>query len=125
MTNDGFFWNMVVFFFLFMYLMVLFQVIGDLFRDHELGGFSKFLWVLFLLAAPFLSVFIYLIARGDGMAKRGIAAQQQMQQQMDEYVKTTAGSGNAADQIEKAKGLLDSGAISQQEFDAIKSKAIA
>jgi len=125
MTNTGFLWNMVVFFFLVMYLMLLFNVIGDLFRDHELNGFAKFLWVLFLLFLPFLSLFIYLIARGDGMSKRAIAAQQQMQKQMDDYVKETAGADNPADQISKAKKLLDDGAINQAEFDAIKQKALA
>ena len=125
MTNNGLFWNLLMFFFFVMYFMMLFQVIGDLFRDKELGGFSKFLWCLFLLIAPFLSLFIYLIARGDGMTKRTIAAQQAMQQQMDDYVKQTAGSGDPTAQIANAKKLLDDGSINQAEFDKIKAKALS
>jgi cell division protein FtsB len=121
----SFLWSMVWFFFLIMYFMILFNVIGDIFRDHELGGFSKFLWCMFLLVAPFLSLFIYLIVRGDSMAKRSIAAQQQAQKQMDDYVKQTAGAGDPTTQIANAKKLLDDGAISQAEFDAIKQKALA
>jgi cell division protein FtsB len=125
MTNSGFLWNMVIFFFFIIYFMMLFQVIGDLFRDKELGGFSKFLWCVFLLVLPFLSLFIYLIARGDGMAKRTIAAQTAMQQQMDEYVKQTAGSTDPAAQIANAKKLLDDGSIDQAEYDKLKAKALA
>jgi hypothetical protein len=121
----SFLWSMVWFFFLIMYFMILFQVIGDIFRDHELGGFAKFLWCMFLLVAPFLSLLIYMIARGDGMAKRNIAAQQAMQKQMDDYVKQTAGSGDPTTQIANAKKMLDEGTISQAEFDAIKAKALA
>lgn len=125
MTDSGFLWNMVVFFFFIMYFMMLFQVIGDLFRDKELGGFAKFLWCLFLLVAPFLSLFIYLIARGDGMAKRTVAAQNAMQQQMDDYVKQTAGATDPASQIANAKKLLDDGSITQAEYDKLKAKALA
>jgi cell division protein FtsB len=116
---------MVALFFMVIYFMMLFSVIGDLFRDHGLNGFAKFLWVLFLLVAPFLSLFLYLIIRGDGMAKRGMAAQAEMQQQMDAYVKQTASGANPTEQIAQAKKLLDDGAISQQEFDDIKKKALA
>lgn len=108
------------------YLMVLFSIIGDIFRDHELNGWGKALWILFLIFVPFLTALIYLIARGTGMQKRSIAQAQEMRAAQDAYIRQTAGSGgSAADDIAKAKSLLDSGAISQAEFDALKAKALA
>lgn len=107
------------------YLMVLFSIIGDIFRDHTLNGWGKAVWVLFLIFVPFLTALIYLIARGSGMQKRAIAQAQEMQEQQAAYIRATAGSSSAADDISKAKSLLDSGAISQAEFDALKSKALA
>ena len=118
-------WAIVVIFFFTMYLMILFSVIGDLFRDHETSGVVKALWILFFLLAPFLSLLIYLIARGSGMQKRALAASQQQQQQYNEYVKSVAGQGDPAQQIAKGKELLDAGTISQEEFDAIKTKALS
>jgi len=117
-------WAMMAFFFMVIYFMMLFSVIGDLFRDHELSGFSKVIWILALLFLPLLSLLIYMIARGSGMAERSIAAQQQMQKQMDTYVQQTAAGANPTEQIAQAKKLLDDGAISQQEFDSIKAKAL-
>lgn len=117
-------WTMLTLFFMVIYFMMLFSVLGDLFRDHELSGFSKMSWILALLFIPLLSLLIYMIARGDGMAERAIAQQQKMQQQMDQYVKQTAGAADPAAQIAQAKSLLDSGAINQQEFDALKAKAL-
>ena len=117
--------SIVVIFIFAMYLMILFSVIGDLFRDHETSGGVKALWILFFLLAPFLSLLIYLIARGSGMQKRALAASQQQQQQYNEYVKSVAGQGDPAQQIAKGKELLDAGTISQEEFDAIKTKALS
>ena len=117
--------SIVVIFIFAMYLMILFSVIGDLFRDHETSGVVKALWILFFLLAPFLSLLIYLIARGSGMQKRALAASQQQQQQYNEYVKSVAGQGDPAQQIAKGKELLDAGTISQEEFDAIKTKALS
>jgi hypothetical protein len=117
-------WAIVVIFFFTMYLMILFSVIGDLFRDHETSGGVKALWILFFLVAPFLSLLIYLIARGPGMQKRALDAQKQQQAAFSDYVQSTASAANPADQIAKAKELLDAGTISQQEFDAIKAKAL-
>jgi hypothetical protein len=117
-------WFIVVVFFFTMYLMILFSVIGDLFRDHETSGGVKALWILFFFVAPFLSLLIYLIARGKGMQERAIAAQQNQKAAFDSYVQSTASAANPADQIAKAKELLDAGTISQQEFDAIKAKAL-
>ena len=120
------FWSMLVFFVWVLWFILLFRVIIDIFSRHDIGGCSKVLWILFVILLPFLGVFVYLIAENDGMTQRAMAKAQAQQQQMDEYVRTTAGSGGgAAAEIEKAKQLLDSGAISQAEFDAIKAKALA
>ena len=120
------FWSMLVFFVWVLWFILLFRVIIDIFSRHDIGGFSKVLWILFVILLPFLGVFVYLIAENDGMTQRAMAKAQAQQQQMDEYVRTTAGSGGGtAAEIEKAKQLLDSGAISQAEFDAIKAKALA
>jgi divalent metal cation (Fe/Co/Zn/Cd) transporter len=118
-------WFIIVIFFFTMYLMILFSVIGDLFRDHETSGWVKALWILFFLVAPFLSLLIYLIARGKGMQERALAANQAQKAAFDSYVQSTASVGNPAEQIAKAKELLDAGTISQQEFDALKAKALA
>ena len=115
-------WTVFVIFFLVIFLMILFSIFGDLFRDHEMGGFAKAMWVLALILFTPLAALIYLIVRGGGMAKRAQAAQAEAQQQFDDYVKQTAG-GSAAE-IAKAKELLDAGTISQEEFDSIKSKAL-
>ncbi|MFB7892120.1 SHOCT domain-containing protein [Microbacterium sp. NPDC056044] len=123
-------WDFVLWFFwIFVfvaYLMVLFSIIGDIFRDHDLNGWLKAVWILFLIFVPFLTALVYLIARGNSMQKRSIAQAQEMRAAQDAYIRQTAGSGSsAADDIAKAKSLLDSGAISQAEFDALKAKALA
>ena len=119
------FWSMCIFFLWIAWFMLLFHVIGDVFRRRDITGAKKTLWLIFLIFLPFLGAFIYLIANGDDMAKRNIAQAEAQRAEMDEYVRTTAGSAGAAGEIEKAKGLLDSGAITQAEYDAIKSKALA
>jgi len=120
------FWSMLVFFVWVLWFILLFRVIIDIFSRHDIGGGGKVLWILFVILLPFLGVFVYLIAENDGMTQRTIAKAQAQQQQMDEYVRATAGSGGgAAAEIDKAKQLLDGGAISQAEFDAIKAKALA
>ena len=112
------------FFFFVIWFWLLLTIFGDLFRDHETSGGVKALWVIVVIVLPFLGILIYLIARGSGMAKRAAAAQQEMQSQMDAYVRQTAGSGSAADQIAQAKSLLDAGTIDQAEFDKLKAKAL-
>ena len=119
------FWTLLVFFVWVAWFMLLFRVIGDIFRRHDIGGGAKVLWLIFVIVLPFLGVFIYLIAESEGMAKRSIERAQASQQQFDAYVRETASSGGAAAEIDKAKQLLDSGAITQAEFDAIKAKALA
>jgi hypothetical protein len=117
------FWYIVIIFAFVAYLMVLFSILSDLFRDHETGGFAKAIWILALIFFPFATALIYLIARGKGMAERNMKAAKEMQDAQNAYIRDVAGS-SPADQIHKAKELLDSGAISQAEFDAIKSKAL-
>ena len=107
------------------YLMVIFSIIGDLFRDHQLNGWWKAVWIIFLVFMPFVTALVYLIARGRGMAQRQAAQVSQMQAAQADYIRRTAGAGSSADEIAKAKELLDSGAISQAEFDALKAKALA
>src|SRR5438046_4774858 len=116
---------MLVFFVWVAWFLLLFRVIGDICRRHDIGGGAKVLWLIFVIVLPFLGVFIYLIANNKGMTERSIARAQAQQQQLDQYVQSAAGSGGAAAEIDKAKQLLDSGAITQAEFDAIKQKALA
>jgi hypothetical protein len=117
------FWTMFIFFLFFIWLTILFRIFGDIFRRTDIGGGSKALWIIFVIVLPFLGVFIYLITQNDGMTQRAIERAQVQQSEMDGYVRSVA--GGAAGQIEQAKGLLDSGAITQAEFDAIKAKALA
>ena len=119
------FWTILVFFVWVAWFMLLFRVIGDIFRRHDIGGGAKVLWLIFVIVLPFLGVFIYLIAESKGMAERSIQRAQASQQQFDTYVRETASSGGAAAEIDKAKQLLDSGTMTQTEFDAIKAKALA
>ena len=117
-------WSMLWLFFLFIWIMILVQVLIDLFRDHEMSGVAKALWVIALVFLPFITVFVYIIARGSHMAERNMKQQQALQQQMDSYVKSVSPSTGAAEQIEKAKALLDAGTITQAEFDQLKAKAL-
>jgi hypothetical protein len=121
-------WYMLTIFVFVAYLMVLFRIISDLFSDHQLAGGWKAVWIIALIFAPFLSALVYLIARGRGMAERQIARMQQMQSETDSYIKHVAGSAgskSSAEQIADAKRLLDSGAVTQAEFDKLKAKALA
>jgi ABC-type multidrug transport system fused ATPase/permease subunit len=125
MNFGDFFWLLIWTFFFVFYLMILFQIIGDLFRDRDLSGWWKALWIIALIIFPFLSALIYLIARGRGMAERQAGAVQSAQAQTDSYIREVAGRGNPADQIATAKTLLDEGTISQAEFDRLKAAALA
>jgi predicted PurR-regulated permease PerM len=120
-----FLWSMLLIFLWIAWFFILFRVIVDIFRRHELSGFGKVLWLIFVILLPFLGVFVYIIVEGRKMGERDMREAQAAQSQFDSYVKTVAGSGGAAAEIERAKSLLDSGAITQQEFDAIKAKALA
>ena len=118
-------WTMLIFFAWIIWFWLLITVFADLFRRHDIGGGMKTLWIIFVILLPFLGVFIYLISQGKSMAERNIKGMQAQQAQQAEYIKSVAGAGGAADEIDKAKKLLDSGAITQAEFDAIKAKALA
>jgi NADH:ubiquinone oxidoreductase subunit 6 (subunit J) len=105
------------------WILVLFTIIGDLFRDHELSGWGKALWIFFLIFIPFLTALIYLIARGGGMRDRAIAEQREVKAQFDDYVRETAGSSHA-DELQKLADLKDKGAISPEEFERAKAKLL-
>ena len=121
--GDLIWWFLWAFVF-FTYLFALFVVIGDLFRDHKLNGWWKAVWIIFLIFVPFLTLLVYLIARGNGMAERGAAQAKEYKAAQDQYIKSVAGA-SPSEEIAKAKSLLDSGAITQAEFDAIKAKALS
>jgi len=118
-------WTMVVIFAWVIWFWLLITVFSDVFRRRDTSGFGKVLWIIFVILLPFLGVFIYLIANHDGMAERNIAQAQRQQDQFNTYVKSVADSGGATAEIERAKGLLDAGTITQAEFDTIKQKALA
>ncbi|CDP49928.1 SHOCT domain-containing protein [Paradevosia shaoguanensis] len=119
-----FLWLIVSTFFFIAYLVVLFQIIVDLFRDRSLGGFAKAIWVIFLIVFPLITALVYLIARGGGMADRQSQQVNEAREEADAYIKRVAGT-NAADQIASAKVLLDQGTITQAEFEKLKAKALA
>jgi predicted ferric reductase len=107
------------------YLMLLFHIIADVFRDRDLGGFAKALWMVVLIVVPFLGALIYLIARGRGMAERQAGAVRQAQAETEQYIQSVAGAPNPADQIASAKALLDDGTITEAEYQQLKVKALA
>jgi hypothetical protein len=123
----SYFWLLVWWFFFIAYLMVLFQIFGDLFRDHELGGFAKALWVLFLIFIPLVASLVYLIARGKGMSERTMKRTSEAMAAQDEYIRSVASPTGASsvEQLSQAKALLDSGAITDEEFAKLKSQALA
>jgi hypothetical protein len=119
-------WSMIIFFAWVAYIWMLIVIIGDLFSRRDTSGWGKALWMIFLIVLPFLGVLVYLIVNSSGMAERSAERARAGQAQMDEYVRSVASSpGGAAAEIDKAKQLLDSGAITQSEFDALKAKALA
>jgi hypothetical protein len=119
------FWTLLIFFAFIIWLWILFTVFTDIFRRHDTSGFVKVLWIIFIIIIPYFGSFIYLIVEHKGMTERAIAAQKDAQAQVDQYVKSVAGAGDPTEQIAKAKQLLDSGTITQAEFDQIKQKALA
>ena len=129
-NNGSFLLAMFEFFLFFAWFMCLWWIFGDLFRSADLGGLAKTLWTLFIILIPWLGILVYLIARGGGMTQRAIESQKKMQEMQADYIRSVAarepaaGAG-AADQIASAKSLLDSGTISQAEFDQLKAKALA
>jgi hypothetical protein len=116
-------WTMFIFFLFIIWIWILITVFVDIFRRKDTSGFGKAAWIIFVILLPYLGVLIYLIANHDGMADRNLAQMQAQRAATDDYIRSV--SGGAAAEIEKAKGLLDSGAITQAEFDSIKQKALA
>ncbi len=124
MQFGEFLWSLLLIFFMIMYFMILFSVVIDLFRNHQMGGFAKALWIIFLIFIPLISLLIYVIVYGKSMAERQQSAVVQAQQDQDAYIKQVAGT-SPAEQIAQAQQLLNSGAISQDEFDKLKTKALS
>ncbi|WP_233571523.1 SHOCT domain-containing protein [Cellulomonas triticagri] len=122
------FWDwfgLMVWWFVFLtYLVLLWHVCGDLFRDTRLGGWAKAAWIVALIVLPYLSILVYVIARGRGMTARHATAREQARERTEEYIRETAGR-SPADEIARAKALLDSGAISADEFGTLKQRALA
>jgi hypothetical protein len=121
----GVFWSMIVFFAWVIWFWLLITVFSDIFRRKDLSGWGKTGWIVLVIVLPYLGVFIYLIAHSKDMAERRTQEAQAAQAQFDNYVRTTAGTGSAAAEIDKAKQLLDTGTITQAEFESIKAKALA
>ncbi len=119
------FWTMLIFFAFVIWIWILITVLIDIFRRHDTSGFAKVLWIIFIIVLPYLGVFVYLIAEHKGMTERAVKQQEAAQSQMDKYVQSVAAQTDPAEQIAKAKGLLDSGTITQTEFEQIKQKALA
>ena len=118
-------WTMFVFFAWILFFWMLFIVFGDLFSRHDLSGWAKAGWTLFVIILPFLGIFVYLIAEGKSMGERAQARAQAQQSQMDDYVRSVASSGSATDEIARGKELFDSGAITEAEFNQLKANALA
>ena len=121
----GLFWTMLWFFLFVIWLILLFRVIADIFRSHDMGGFAKALWLIFVIIVPFLGVLVYVIARGHSMAQRDMESMQAQQQAFDSYVRQAAGSGSTAAELEKLVDLRDRGVITEQEFQTQKAKLLA
>ena len=118
------FWSMIIFFFWVIWIWIVITVLIDIFRRDDIGGWGKAAWVIFVVILPWLGVLVYLIVEHDGMRDRGVRQAQAQRREFDEYVRDAAGGGSAGE-IAKAKELLDTGAITQQEFEALKAKALA
>jgi hypothetical protein len=118
-------WTMLVFFAWVIWFWLLITVFGDVFRRRDLSGWGKAAWIIFVIVLPYLGVLVYLIAQHDGMAERNVKQVQQSKEQMDDYVRSVSAASDPAEQIAKGKKLLDEGAITPAEFDALKQKALA
>lgn len=117
-------WTMLVFFAWVIWFWMLMSVLGDVFRRHDISGWAKAGWTVFAIVLPFLGVLTYLIVQSQGIAERSLQAQHTAQMETDEYIRAVASQSDPAQQIARAKELLDSGAITATEYDAIKQKAL-
>jgi hypothetical protein len=120
-----FFLTMLYFFLFVIWIWLLIMVFVDIFRSHDMGGWAKALWAIFIIVLPFLGVFVYLIARGGKMHERAAHEAAQQQQAFDQYVKQTAGADTTADQLSKLADLKSQGVLTDAEFDAQKAKILA
>ena len=119
-------WSIMWFFIFVLWIMLLFHVFGDIFRSQDLGGWGKTLWTVFVIFLPFLGVFVYLIARGDNMAKNSAAAYEAQQAQMNQYIRDTAGTAaSPAQELERLAALKEQGVIDDAEFQQLKAKALS
>jgi hypothetical protein len=121
----GLFWTMMIFFLWVAWLMLLFRVFGDIFRNHEMGGLSKALWSIFVIVVPFLGVLVYLMAHGDAMGRRDLAAAQANEQAFQSYVRDAAGTGGTATELSQLADLKNQGVLSEAEFEQQKAKLLA
>ena len=118
-------WTMLVFFAWVIWFWLLITIFSDIFRRHDISGWTKAAWTIFVIILPFLGVFVYMIAESKGMAERNMERAQAAQSQADDYIRNVATQSDPAEQIAKAKSLLDNGTISSSEFEALKQKALA
>jgi hypothetical protein len=118
-------WFIIISFAFVAYLMFMFSIIADLFRDREVSGVMKAVWMIALIFLPFLTALVYLIVRGNGMAERNMRSAEAMRKEQDAYIRDVAGASSPADEIARAKALLDAGSISETEFQGLKAKALA
>jgi hypothetical protein len=119
------FWTILIFFGFIVWIWILFTVFADIFRRHDIGGWTKTAWIVFLVILPFLGTFAYVIAQHKGMNERSLRAQRSAKSELDQYVRSVAGTSDPTQQIAKGEELLKSGAITQAEFDQIKRRALA
>ncbi len=119
------FWTMLIFFAFVVWIWILFTVMIDIFRRRDTSGFMKVLWIIFIIVLPYFGVFVYLIVEHNGMAERAVKQQKDAQSQFDQYVQSVAAKSDPTEQIARAQQMLESGTITQAEFEQIKQKALA
>ena len=119
------FWTMILFFSWVVWIWMMILILSDIFRRHDISGWAKAAWIVFMIILPFIGVLVYLIAHGKGMAERRVEDQKAAQASFDDYVRDVAADGGSAGEIERAKQLLESGTINQTEFERLKAKALA
>jgi len=119
------FWTILIFFVFVVWIWILFSVLGDIFRRHDESRFTKVLWIVLLVVFPYLGVFVYLISQHSGMTERTLERNKAAQSHLDQFMQSVAVKSDPAEQIAKAKGLLDNGAITQAEFEQLKQRALA
>ena len=117
-------WTMIIFFAWVIWIWTVISILGDVFRRHDIGGGTKALWTFFIIFLPFLGVLIYLVSQGQGMSQRSAEQMKQTQKLYEQHIREVAGGGGAASEIANAKALLEAGYITQEEYEALKRKAL-